>query len=36
MAVAAGERVRTVMQVTKVDQLFPIRSNLQEAVAALK
>jgi anti-sigma B factor antagonist len=36
MAVAAGERVRTVMQVTKVEQLFPLRATLQEAIAALK
>lgn len=36
MSVAAGDRVRTVMQVTKVDQLFPIRPTLQEAIAAIQ
>jgi anti-sigma B factor antagonist len=36
MAVAAGDRVRTTMQVTKVDQLFPLCSSREEALAALK
>ena len=36
MAVAAGDRVRTTMQITKVDQLFPLCSSREEALTALK
>lgn len=35
MAVAASERVRTTMQITKVDQLFPLCKTLKDAIALL-
>lgn len=35
MAVAASDRVRTTMQITKVDQLFPLTEHLRDAIAAL-
>jgi anti-sigma B factor antagonist len=36
MAVAASDRVRTTMQVTKVDQLFPLTARVEDAITALK
>lgn len=36
LAVVAGPRVRTVMEVTKVDNLFPLCSTVDEARAALR
>lgn len=35
-AVVAGDRVRTAMQVTKVDTLFPLKTTLDEAMAAVR
>jgi anti-sigma B factor antagonist len=36
MSVAASARVRTTMQVTKVDQLFPLTASVTDAIVALK
>jgi anti-sigma B factor antagonist len=36
MAVVAGARVRTVMEVTKVDKLFPLCSTVEEALASVR
>jgi anti-sigma B factor antagonist len=36
LAVVAGARVRTVMEVTKVDKLFPLCSTVTEAVASVR
>jgi anti-anti-sigma factor len=36
MAVVAGDRVRSTMQVVKVDSLFPLCKTMDEALAAVR
>jgi anti-anti-sigma factor len=36
MAVIAGARVRTTMEITKVDKLFPLCSTVEEALASVR